>query len=233
MGDLNAELAKAAPQFPGAFDVDRVQPEQGNCGDLFRDHPEASRGSPKYPSTAPCERVRCSPATYRRSSQPPDRFLDLVGGENSSKAGERSPARPLPFSRLPWLLREFLSSAVQEELAVLGIKTGHIGRKDVGGEVGRRSQNALAGLARSARLAFDCHRVNTLILFWSFPIADKRRCVGAARLCAALHHRILRIRLEDKTSGRCLPTPASWEAKRSGVVTGSSKLARVARWPGQ
>jgi hypothetical protein len=54
--------------------------------------------------------------------------------------------------------------AVQEELAILGIEADHVGRKYIGGEVRRESQNVFAGLARNAAFAIGCHRVSTRIL---------------------------------------------------------------------
>ena len=75
---------------------------------------------------------------------------------------------------------------MQEEFAILGIEADHIGRKYIGGEVRRESQNVLAGLVRNAALAIGCHGVSTRILLPVFQIARGARCNENKKLAGSI-----------------------------------------------
>ncbi|MCP1846479.1 hypothetical protein J2R80_000302 [Bradyrhizobium sp. USDA 4541] len=80
LGDPNTELAQGRGKFVGAFDIDRFDPHWAIAEILFCDLGGEAETRPISIDGA-CERVRRSAYDISALQQPPDRFLDLVGGK--------------------------------------------------------------------------------------------------------------------------------------------------------
>ena len=172
LGDLNAEFAQGRGKFLGAFDIDRFDPHGAIAEILLRDLERQAEARP-ISSDGAIECVRCSRNDVSALQQPLDRFLYLVGRKALRKLANDLRRRLSIFSDRGG--HRTIQLAVQEELAVLGIEADHIGRKYIGGEVRRESQNVLAGLARHAALAIGFHGVSTRILL---PVISDRQCTA-------------------------------------------------------
>src|SRR6185369_11412029 len=161
LGDLNAELVQGRGKLLGALDVDRFDPHRAIAEILFRDFERQAETGPISRDGA-IECGRRSRNDVSPLQQPLDRFRYLVGWKALRKLANDLRRSLAIFSDRRGY--RTIKLAVQEELAVLRIEADHIGRKHIGGEVRRESQNVLAGLARHGALAIVSHRISTRIL---------------------------------------------------------------------
>ncbi|WP_245323599.1 hypothetical protein [Bradyrhizobium shewense] len=151
---MNTELVQRRGQLLGAFDVDRLNPDGAIAKILFRDlkgHAEARQEA----ADGVVECFRALRNDISAIKEPLDRFVDLVGRKVLRKlANDFGPSLAMFSDRGG---QGTIELAMQEELAVLGIKANRIGRQYIGGEVRCKSENVFAGLPRSARLASCSH----------------------------------------------------------------------------
>ena len=161
LGDLNSEFAQGRGKFFGAFDIDRFDPH-GAITEIFLRDLERQAETRPISSDGAIECVGCSCNDVSALEQPLDRFLYLVGRKALRKLANDLRRSLSIFSDRRG--HRTIQIAVQEEFAILGIEADHIGRKYIGGEVRRESQDVLAGLLRNAARAIGCHRVSTRIL---------------------------------------------------------------------
>ena len=224
LGDLNAEFAQGRGKFFGAVDIDRFDPHGAIAEILLRDLGRQAEARP-ISSDGAIECARCSCNDVSAFEQPLDRFLYLVGRIALRKLANDLWRRLSIFSDRGG--HRTIQIAVQEELAILRIEADHIGRKYIGGEVRRKSQDVLAGLARSEARAIGCHGVSTRILL---PvISDRQRTANhpSRRTCAPTSTAIVRLNWNTLACHR--------QAAHAGRRTSQRKqeTGRVNHEPGQ
>jgi hypothetical protein len=91
--------------------------------------------------------------------QPLQGLADLLGGKIPLQLANELPNA---LSAFAYRRRErTVEFAVQKELPVLGIKTHHIWRQNIDGEIGRKLRNGFAVVPREAVPGIVFHEVNT------------------------------------------------------------------------